>query len=152
MACRFVAGRIASVSCRSWSETLKSREIGGARDGRRAGTSSTSRWFRDSPESTMVFRRQTESDLGPDFASIRFGGITALLDRLRPLQKTTSQCNHQRTAAQSGPRWFQNYSPVGLLNTRKEEEICGYWSRCGYKKKNRVLQLVQYYHYWLLDF
>jgi hypothetical protein len=35
----------------------------------------------------MAFRRQTENNLGPDFASIRFGGITTLLDRLRLSQK-----------------------------------------------------------------
>jgi len=57
------------------------------RNGRRIGTLSISKWFRDSPESTMVFRRQTENDLGLDFASICFGNITALLDHLRPPKK-----------------------------------------------------------------
>lgn len=73
---------------------------------RAAENRGTSRWFRDRPESTMVFQRQTESDLGPDFASIHLGGITGLLDRLRPSQKTASQCNQQRTAVQSVPWQF----------------------------------------------
>lgn len=40
-------------------------------------------------------------------------------------KKAASRRNRQRTAAQRGPRWFENHSSVGLLNAREEEEICG---------------------------